>query len=456
MNKYYQTLDKILQTGKIQTNRKGRIKYLLNERLMLTPADLLDIFESHGIARKKLKEELKLFMQGVRDVEKYKEAGITWWDYCGHTLVNSYPTYFEKLPPLITRINREKRNSKNYVLFLGETGVESNQAPCLSLVQFQIDEGELVLSAYQRSSDANLGLPADIYHLYLMARQVELPLKSITLDLGNVHIYENNIDRTLEQFPEDTVFVDLFGGSGLLSHIAKRSKPDATVVYNDFDNYRFRLKNIPQTNKLLADIRELVGNSVPKHKPIKGELRERIFKRIEEEELNVGYVDFITLSSSLMFSMKYKLSVAEMRKEVLYNNIRKTGYPESSDYLKGLEIVSCDYKAVFNQYKDVPGVVFLIDPPYLSTDVGTYNMHWRLSDYLDVLKILEKHSFVYFTSNKSSILELCEWIGANRTIGNPFEGCTKKEFNAHMNYSAEYTDMMLYKKQEKLVHKTAA
>lgn len=198
MNKYYQTLDKILQTGKTQTNKKGCIKYLLNERLMLTPADLLDIFECHGIARKKLKEELKLFMQGIRDVEKYNEAGITWWDYCGHTLVNSYPTYFEKLPPLIAKINQEKRNSKNYVLFLGETGVESNQAPCLSLVQFQIDEGELVLSAYQRSSDANLGLPADIYHLYLMARQVELPLKSITLNLGNVHIYENNIDQTLE------------------------------------------------------------------------------------------------------------------------------------------------------------------------------------------------------------------------------------------------------------------
>ena len=198
MNKYYQTLDKILQTGKTQTNKKGCIKYLLNERLMLTPADLLDIFECHGIARKKLKEELKLFMQGIRDVGKYKEAGITWWDYCGHTLVNSYPTYFEKLPPLIAKINQEKRNSKNYVLLLGETGVESNQAPCLSLVQFQIDEGELVLSAYQRSSDANLGLPADIYHLYLMARQVELPLKSITLNLGNVHIYENNIDQTLE------------------------------------------------------------------------------------------------------------------------------------------------------------------------------------------------------------------------------------------------------------------
>lgn len=196
MNKYHQILQKVLSEGKDQTNRKGEIRYLLNEQLHLTPADLLDIFEGHGIARKKLRSELRLFMQGERNIEKYREAGINWWDYCGSILVNPYPTYFEKLPPLIERINREKRNSKNYVLFLGSTNAESNQAPCLSLVQFQIDGGRLVLSAYQRSSDANLGLPADIYHLYLMARQIEVPLESITLNLGNVHIYKNNIEKT--------------------------------------------------------------------------------------------------------------------------------------------------------------------------------------------------------------------------------------------------------------------
>lgn len=196
MNKYHQILHKVLASGKNQTNKKGNIRYLLNEQLSLTPADLLDIFEGHGIARKKLRSELQLFMQGERNVEKYRDAGINWWDYCGSILVNSYPTYFEKLPPLIEKINREKRSSKNYVLFLGATNAESNQAPCLSLVQFQIEEGELVVSAYQRSSDANLGLPADIYHLYLMARQIDLPLKSITLFLGNVHIYQNNIEKT--------------------------------------------------------------------------------------------------------------------------------------------------------------------------------------------------------------------------------------------------------------------
>ncbi len=184
--------------GKMQANKKGSIKYLTNQALQLEPADLLDIFETHGIARKKLKSELTLFMAGVRSTEQYRAEGITWWDYCGPVLINSYPTYFEKLPALIRKINEEKRNSKNYVLFLGETNAETNQAPCLSLVQFQIEDGQVVLSAYQRSSDANLGLPCDIYHLYLMARQINLPLKSITLFLGNVHIYENNLARTFE------------------------------------------------------------------------------------------------------------------------------------------------------------------------------------------------------------------------------------------------------------------
>ena len=195
-NKYHQILRRILDSGKRQSNRKGNIVYLINEQLSLTPADLLDIFEGHGIARKKLRSELKLFMSGERSVEKYREAGINWWDYCGSILVNSYPTYFEKLPPLLARINSERRSSKNYVLFLGANDAESNQAPCLSLIQFQIEDSELVITAYQRSSDANLGLPADIYHLYLMARHIDFPLKSITLFLGNVHIYENNLDST--------------------------------------------------------------------------------------------------------------------------------------------------------------------------------------------------------------------------------------------------------------------
>ena len=196
MNKYYTILSKILKVGKQQSNNKGGITYLTNEKIVLKPTDLLDLFEGHSMAKMKLKNELNLFMSGERLTDKYREIGVTWWDYCGPILVNSYPTYFEQLPDLIKKINKEKRCSKNYVLFLGKNDTESNQQPCLSLIQFQIENGKLLISAYQRSSDASLGLPADIYHLYLISRQIQMPLKSITLFLGNVHIYDNNKEAT--------------------------------------------------------------------------------------------------------------------------------------------------------------------------------------------------------------------------------------------------------------------
>ena len=196
MNKYHGMLSKILEKGKNQQNKKGSITYLLNQSLELKPLDLLVLFESHAVAKKKLRDELDLFMAGERSTEAYRDIGVTWWDYCGPILVNSYPTYFEKLPKLLEKINKEKRTSKNYVLFLGSNDTESNQQPCLSLIQFQIEKGKLVVSAYQRSSDANLGLPSDIYHLYLISKQIDIPLKSINLFLGNVHVYDNNIDNT--------------------------------------------------------------------------------------------------------------------------------------------------------------------------------------------------------------------------------------------------------------------
>lgn len=273
--------------------------------------------------------------------------------------------------------------------------------------------------------------------------------------VGQKRMFAREFIKVLEQFKDKTVFVDLFGGSGLLSHITKHQRPDATVVYNDFDGYRRRLEAIPQTNALLTDLRA-IAKDIQHHKPITGAARERILERIIWEEQQTGYVDFITISSSLMFSMKYQLSVEGMKKETLYNNIRKADYQLCPDYLDGLTITSCDYKELYLRYKDVPDAVFLVDPPYLSTDVCTYKMYWRLSDYLDVLTVLNGHSFVYFTSNKSSIVELCQWMGKNRTLGDPFEGCVKSEFNAHMNYNAGYTDMMLYKRNDGPCTKSAA
>lgn len=263
--------------------------------------------------------------------------------------------------------------------------------------------------------------------------------------VGQKRMFAQKFKEVLKEYPDNSVFVDLFGGSGLLSHITKREKPNATVIYNDYDNYRMRLNNINRTNTLLSDLRKLTIDC-PRQKLIPEPIRGLILERLRQEEMT-GFVDYITISSSLLFSMKYCMNLKDLQKESFYNNIRKQDYSLCTDYLNGLEIVSCDYKELVKKYNNLSNVVFLVDPPYLSTEVGTYRMNWRLSDYLDVLSILVDKSFIYFTSNKSSILELCCWMGNHPNIGNPFNNAKKEEFNARMNYNSTYTDVMLYKKE---------
>ncbi len=60
-------------------------------------------------------------------------------------------------------------------------------------------------------------------------------------------------------FADCGIFVDLFGGSGLLSHFTRSARPDAVVVYNDYDDYSRRLGAIPATNALLAEIRGIMA-----------------------------------------------------------------------------------------------------------------------------------------------------------------------------------------------------
>lgn len=273
--------------------------------------------------------------------------------------------------------------------------------------------------------------------------------------MGQKRMFAKEFIKVLKHYPDNAVFVDLFGGSGLLSHITKCQKPEATVIYNDYDDYRRRLENIPRTNALLAKIRPL-GASTPRHKALPKEAKEAILRLIEQEEQDCGYVDYITLSSSLLFSMKYATDLTGLRKETFYNTVRKCDYSPCLDYLDGLKVISCDYKELFDKYKDIPNVVFLIDPPYLSTEVGTYTMTRGLSDYLDVLQTLVSTNYIYFTSNKSSIIELCAWIDKNNTIGNPFAGSEKVEFNAHINYNSSYTDIMLFKKADEPARKDAS
>ena len=148
------------------------------------------------------------------------------------------------------------------------------------------------------------------------------------------------------------IYVDLFGGSGLLSHVTKATHPEARVIFNDYDNFSERLANIPKTNALLSDLREMNKGINPDAK-LSDVQRGRVLERLKQE---AGYVDYITLSSSLLFAMQYAKSLEELSKATFYNKVKMSDY-NADGYLLGVDIVKDDYRNVYSAFKDHPGVV---------------------------------------------------------------------------------------------------
>ena len=72
---------------------------------------------------------------------------------------------------------------------------ENSFFPGLSLIQFQVRNGSLVLSAFIRSCDAFLGLPANLFQLKcigdLVAAKLDLGFEQISIFTPNLHVYEH-------------------------------------------------------------------------------------------------------------------------------------------------------------------------------------------------------------------------------------------------------------------------
>ncbi len=242
---------------------------------------------------------------------------------------------------------------------------------------------------------------------------------------------------------EITTIVDLFGGSGLLSHTAKRHMPECLVIFNDFDDYHVRLANVENTNTIIAEIRAILGDH-PRHERITGDYRRHIEAVLRHADA-AGFVDYVTLSASLLFSGRYRVDLAGFLGETFYNQIKRNDY-HVDGYLNGIEVVKCDYREFAARFQGRRDVLFLIDPPYLSTDASSYRAgtYWKLKDYLDVLLTLLDGNYVYFTSSKSQIVELCDWFAVHFGINTPFSNATVRSYQVKRKV-LNYTDMMLYK-----------
>ncbi len=256
---------------------------------------------------------------------------------------------------------------------------------------------------------------------------------------GQKRRFLKEFKEVVAMLPDDVTIVDLFGGSGLLSRAAKDVKPKAKVVYNDFDDYSGRMKQIDRTNKIIDSIRGAISGFA-KNTKLPNKMRVSILSFLMEEDKKKP-IDVITIAANLLFSGEFVIDIKGLTKHGFYNNVVIKGY-NCDGYLDGLEVVRCDYKELYNRYKEEDNVFFIFDPPYLSTDVNSYSSYWRLNDYFDVFKCLnEIKSFAYFTSEKSQLIELSSIYG----FCNPFDGCSVKYRSNVINQTSVFLDFMYYK-----------
>lgn len=241
---------------------------------------------------------------------------------------------------------------------------------------------------------------------------------------GQKRRWRKEVEDFARQLPEGATVLDLFGGSGFLSHTIKYVRPDLRVIWNDYDDYASRLARIPQTNAYIARLREALKGYPAQTRIVNDSPEYKAVKDILAEAEQAG-ADMLTLYATLCFSGNVDYVV---NKEKYYNNVPISDY-SSDGYLVGVERVSTEYKVLLRAYE---GAIILVDPPYLTTDSSRYSRreagaYWGMTAHLELIEEVAKNrgrGFAFFTSSKSETLELAGII--RKYTGLDFPGANAK------------------------------
>lgn len=254
-----------------------------------------------------------------------------------------------------------------------------------------------------------------------------------------ISVLNNNI-------PDDGAgwtIVDVFGGSGLLAHNAKQCKPAATVIYNDFDGYRERLKHIDDTNRLRRGLFELTAN-IPRRQRFSDEKKAELINHICSFD---GFIDVHTLRTWVIYGARQEYAIEKIFENSMFNLIRRTDYMYPIGYLDNVEVTSQSYESLMPEYFNQPKTLFILDPPYLSTSQGAYNK----SEYFGMIKFLKlmqfvRPPFIFFSSTRSEFLQYLNYLIEEKLEHyHRFTNYQLINIRANMSHKINYEDNMVYK-----------
>lgn len=228
--------------------------------------------------------------------------------------------------------------------------------------------------------------------------------------VGNKHKYVKYITKYTIPYlkknniiNDDTIIVDVFGGSGILSHVFAYNLPNNQIVYNDYDNYTKYLKpeNIKKFNKVLHYIR-YIFNSLKTDKITDDKMKTKIINIIKSEFPNFEgtYAEHL-FNSNLTFQSLHSI----FDKNIVFysHSLKQTDYPSDiydKYILPNIKITHLDYNEIFDEFKKYKNIFYIIDPPYYDTDIKSYSDNLESDESIKVLKFAATHNSLYFESTK--------------------------------------------------------
>ncbi|MDG6895026.1 DNA adenine methylase [Volucribacter amazonae] len=265
--------------------------------------------------------------------------------------------------------------------------------------------------------------------------------------VGQKRLFLNQFKALLNQHLTDDgegwTIVDVFGGSGLLSHVAKQIKPKARVIYNDYDSYAERLAHIDDINRLRAELWQLLDGKVESKKRLPPALKQQVIAKIEAFK---GSKDLNTLVDWLLFSGQQAATFEDFYRQDFWFRVRKTPYASAEHYLDGLEIVSESFHQLMPKFQDNPKALLILDPPYLCTHQASYRQahYFDLIDFLRLIN-LTRPPYLFFSSTKSEFIRFIDYMIEDKVDNWQIFESYQRIVNTSTSYAGRYEDNLVYK-----------
>ncbi len=233
MRSYLDLLQKVLEEGVDKADRTGTgTRSLFGAQLRFDLTQGFPLVTTKRIHMKSVIHELLWFVAGDTNVRYLQDNGVSIWDEWADedgelgpvygSQWRSWPTpggeHVDQLTDVIEQIRTDPDSRRHIVSAWNVAEVPNMKLPpCHMMFQFNVTNGRLSCSMYQRSCDLFLGLPFNIasYALLTMmiAQQTQLEPGDLVISIGDAHIYSNHVEQvktqlTREPRPLPTVRLD--------------------------------------------------------------------------------------------------------------------------------------------------------------------------------------------------------------------------------------------------------